>query len=167
MTAFTGDSLASYGGALNDYSPVVDPTTDRPAAGANPAYAATAGMTHTAIRAWARVTWNGTSLTLVSHDAIWGNSLAVAPTPAHSATGVATITWPANVQDEIQTGSPGYTGPLPLNLRAGFANNRGTTSFGKNVDITSANVATLRVFTVGTSTLADPGSATDFDVFVF
>lgn len=165
MTAFTGDALSSYGGALNDYSPVVDPTTDRPAAGANAAYSATAGLTHTGTRAWARFTWNGTSVTLVAHDALWGNTLAVAPTPAHTGTGVMTMTWPANVQDEIPSGAPGYTGPTPLNLRAGWVNARGATSFQRNLDVTSANVATVHLFNAA-GTAADPGGATDFDVFV-
>lgn len=165
MTAFTTDSLASYGGALTDYSPVIDPTTDRPAAGANAAYSAAAGMTHTGIRAWAEFTWNGSTLTLVAHDAMWGNTLAVAPALAHTATGTATITWPTTVQDEIPSGSPGYTGPLPLNLRAGFANVRGATAFQHGVSISSANVATLNLFNASGSA-ADPGASTTIDVFV-
>jgi len=165
MTAFTGDTLASYGGGLNDYSPVVDPTVDRPAAGANAAFAATAGMTHTCGRAWVRFTWNGSTLTLVAHDAMWGNTVSVQPVLAHTGTGIVTVTWPTTVQDEIQSGQPGYTGPLPLNLRAGHANCRSTTAFQRNVNVTSANVATLYVFNAGGSP-ADPGSATDFDVFV-
>ena len=166
MTAFSGDALSTYGGALNDYSATVDPTTDRPAAGANAAYSAIAGMTHTAPRAWARFTWNGSTMTLVAHDAMWGNSLAVAPVVAHSGTGLATVTWPTTVSDEIQSGAPGYTGPLPLNLRAGWSNvHTGTTFFFSKVNITSANVATLAIANTGGSA-ADPGSAIDFDVFV-
>lgn len=167
MTAFTTDSFATYGGGLNDYSPVVDPSTDRPAAGANAAYAATAGMTHTAPRAWCRVTLNGSAApVLVAHDAIWGNSVAVAPVLARTGVGTVTSTWPTTVSDEITAGQPGYTGPLPLNLRAGWAQNRGTTLYHRIIDITSANVATLRVFNAAGSS-ADTAGATDFDIWVF
>lgn len=166
MTAFTTDALPTYGGALNDYSPVVDPTTDRPAAGANASYAAVAGMTHTAIRAWARFTWNATTVTLVAHDALWGNTLSVAPVVAHTGTGIVTVTWPTTVQDEIPVGAPGYTGPLPLNLRAGFGNLRVVaTAFDVFVTPTSANVATVKLFNVA-GTIADTGVATDLDVFM-
>ena len=166
MTAFTGDALTTYGGALNDYSPVVDPTTDRPAAGANACYSAVAGMTHTGTRAWCRFTLNGSAApVLIAHDAMWGNSIAVAPVVARTGTGTVTITWPTTVQDEIPVGAPGYTGPLPTNLRAGWASNRGTTAYQRTFDITSANVATLHVFNAAGSS-ADTAGATDFDVFV-
>jgi hypothetical protein len=166
MTAFTGDALSSYGGGLYDYSPVIDPTRDRPAAGANAGYAAAAGMTHTAVRAWVRMTLNGTATpVLVAHDAIWGNAVGVAPVLARTGVGVETITWPANVQDEIPVGVPGYTGPLPLNLRSGFGNARGATLFTVTVTMTSANVATVRIWN-SSGAAADPGSATDVDVFV-
>jgi hypothetical protein len=166
MTAFTGDALATYGGGLYDYSPVIDATRDRPAAGANAAYAAVAGMTHTGTRAWVRMTLNGAAApVLVAHDAMWGNTIGVAPVLARTGTGVVTITWPANVQDEIPIGVPGYTGPLPINLRAGWANARGTVAYQRNLDITSANVATLHVFNAA-GTIADTAAGTDFDVYV-
>jgi hypothetical protein len=165
MTAFTGDALATYGGALYDYSPVIDPTRDRPAAGANAAYAAIAGATHTVPRAWVRMTLNGTATPiLVAHDAIWGNTISVAPVLARTGVGVETITWPANDQDEIPIGFPGYTGPLPLNLRAGWGNARGATLFFVTVTPTAANVFTVRIWN-SSGTAADPGSATDVDVY--
>ena len=46
-------SLASYGGPKNDYSAVIDPSTDWSAAGVNPAYGDVAALTHTAFRVWA------------------------------------------------------------------------------------------------------------------
>ncbi len=167
MPAFNGDAFSTYGGGLFDYSSVVDPTRDRPAAGANAAYSAVAGMTHTAIRAWVRMTLNATATpVLVAHDALWGNSLAVAPVLARTGVGIYTITWPTNVQDEITIGTPGYTGPLPLNLRAGFANLRVVaTAFDLFVTPTTANVGTLKLFNVAGS-LADTGAATDVDVYM-
>lgn len=167
MGASGSDALATYGGQLFDYSAVIDPTRDRPASGANAAYAAVAGMTHTAIRAWVSMTVNGTATpTLIAHDARWGNALAVQPTLARSSPGIYTVTWPANVSDEIPIGYPGYTGPTPTALRGGWANLRiVATAFDLFVAATSANVATVTCFNVSGSA-ADPGVTTGIDVFM-
>lgn len=167
MTLPDIDTLATLGGALNNLSAVENPQTDRDAAGANQAYADAAAMTHTAIRAWAHITLNGSSTpTLVAHDAVWGNAAGVAPVLAHSTTGVVTLTWPTTVLDEIPNGAPGYTGPHTVNLRAGWGNLRVVaTLYEPTVAISAPNVATLSVFNAGGS-LADVGVATDFDVYV-
>lgn len=162
------DSLASLGGALNNYGVgVLDPTVDRDAAGANPAYADVAAMTHTIMRAWVRFTLNGTATpVLVAHDANWGNAITVQPTLARTTTGTYTSTWPVTVNDEIPSGAPGYVNPHTVNIRAGFANIRvGSAAFDVFVIPTSANVVTVKVFNTSGS-LADPGSATDVDVWV-
>lgn len=167
MPSFNGDAFSTYGGGLFDYSPVVDPTRDRPAAGANAAYTATAEMTLTAVRARATFTVNGAvAPVLVSHNALWGNSLAVAPVPVRTSAGIYTVTWPTTVQNQITIGTPGYTGPLPLNLVSGWANLQVVaTAFDLFVVLTSANVATVKCFSVAGS-LADPSVATNIDVFV-
>jgi hypothetical protein len=167
MSAVGADALATYGGPLFDYSAVIDATRDRPASGANAAYAAVAGLSHPAPLAWVSFTVNGTGApVLVAHDARWGNAIGVAPVPTRSSPGVYVVTWPVNVQDEIPIGFPGYRGPLPLNLRAGWPNLRVVaTAFDLFVNITSANVATISCFSVAGS-LADPGVATGIDVWV-
>ncbi len=160
MTAPDKDSIQTYGGALNDYTPVIDATTDRPAAGANQAYATAAALSQTGIRAWARFTWNASTLTLVNHVEMWSSGPGNAvPTLAHTATGVSTVTWPTTVNDEILINQPGYTSPHTLALRAGWGNAQGGTNLPK-ITITSANVATVTLVTV-----ADPGGVA-FDVFV-
>jgi len=166
MPSFTGDSLAGYGGALRDYSPVIDPTTDRPAAGANAGYSATAELTLTGTRAWCQFTVNGSAApVLVAHAALWGNGVSVQPTLSRTSAGIYVVTWPVNVQNQITIGQLGYTGPLPLALRAGWANLRVVaTAFDLFVNMTAANVATVSCFNVA-GTLADPGVATGIDVF--
>lgn len=113
-------SLDTYGGALSNYiSAPVDPTTDRDAGAANEAYSDTAGMTATAVRAWARFTLNGAgSPVLVSHNANWGGAPAVAPSASHVSTGRLRVTWPATVTDSLGV-------VHTLSLRDGFANVRG------------------------------------------
>lgn len=104
------DSLDSFGGALNNDSPVDDPTTDRDAGQMNTALEDVAGMTHTVARAFARVTLSATAPALTASngsDATWGNS--VPPVPTRSGTGVVVLTWPATVTDEL-----GITQPLLL-----------------------------------------------------
>lgn len=167
MTLPDIDSLATLGGALNNLSAVENPLTDRDAAGANQAYANAAAMTHTLIRAWAHITLNGSAApTLVAHDAVWGNAIGVAPVLAHVTTGIVSLTWPTTVFDEIPNGAPGYTGAHTVNLRAGWGNARAATSmFEPALVPTAPNVFQMLTFNSGGS-LADTGSAIDFDVFV-
>lgn len=173
MTLPDVDSLATLGGALNDYSPVIDVTTDRAAAAANQAYADTAAMTHTAPRAWARMTLNGSAApALVAHDEHWNNTFNAAPTFARTAGGTYTVTQPATIIDEIPAGLPGYNaaGHL-LHLRFAWANDRGgATLYTAKAVPTSANVVTVYFFvfviSIGTWTLQDPGGAVDVDVFM-
>lgn len=167
MTLPDIDDLDSLGGALQDLSPVTDPSTDRSATGANPAYTDTAAMTATAIRAWVSLSINGTTPTLVAHNSVWGNSLAVQPTLAYtSSTGIFSITWPAIVADAIPNGLPGYNAAgHTLNLRDGWANAQSVTFWHTQILIHAANVAYLYLFN-SSGSLANPGSATTFGVFV-
>jgi hypothetical protein len=165
MTLPDIDTLTTYGGGLNDFSPVVDPTTDRPAAGANAAYASLAAMTATAPRAWVRMTLNGASApTLVAHNSHWGNQIGVAPVLSRSSAGVLVVTWPTTVTDQILPGSPGYFGPHTLNLRAGWGNVRFVSTAWLVFVIPSTNVATVNICSVA-GTLSDT-TATDVDVYV-
>jgi hypothetical protein len=160
------DSLGTLGGALNDYSPVIDPTTDRAAAAANSAYANNAAMTNTAIRAWVRILPAGSGTpTVVAHNANWGTGAAVAPVVARVSTGLYTITWPTTVNDAIPSGSPGYASPHTLNARAGWGQVDGATYYAVSVSMTSANVATVRIYTLSSGlALADPNGP-NLDVF--
>jgi hypothetical protein len=161
------DALATYGGALFDYSAPVDPTTDRPASGANQAYNNVAAMTQTACRAWVRLTLNGSATpVLVAHASHWGNAIGVAPTFTRTSAGIYTITWPATVLDFIPNGAPGFATSHTVNFRGGWTNVRGATIFQSQVTPTAANIGTLYTSTAGSGTLADPGSATDVDVYM-
>lgn len=147
-------SLAAYGGQLADYAPLEDPNTDRPAVGANQAYADIAGVTHTAVRAWVRfVGTASTSVALASvnpHDATWGSGSGVAPVVSHTAgTGIFDITWPVTIVDEL-----GVT--QTVNLRAAMAPNiEGATPGFATLVLTGPNTARLRLFNTA-------GSLNDF-----
>lgn len=152
------NSLASYGGALNDYRPVTDPTTDRPAAAANQAYADCAAMTATADRAWCEFTAAATTgaMVLVAHNALWGNAAGVAPTLARTTTGTFTITWPATVTDAL---SNIHT----LNIRASGGNSRSATvGYTINCVPTSGNVVTVYIFSGGS---LNDAAGVNFDVW--
>lgn len=101
MTLPDVDSLDTYGGELNDYRPVVDPTTDRAAAAANQAYASIAMATHVVPRAIVRVTQAATVVTVAYHDAVWGDALAVKPTVVRNSAGNYTVTWATSFDDEL------------------------------------------------------------------
>jgi hypothetical protein len=166
MTLPDVDTLNTYGGGLFDYAPVVDPTRDRPASGANQAYESVAAMTHTNWRSWVRFTLNGSATpVLVAHDANWGNAIGVAPTFTRTSAGIYTVTWPATVNDEIPNGVPGFSTGHTVNFRASTGNVRAVaTPFDIFCTPTSANIVTVRIFNAAGSA-ADPGSATDCDVW--
>jgi hypothetical protein len=163
-------SIASYDGPKNDYSAVIDSTTDRSAAGANPERGDVAGMTHTAWRAWAHLTLlsSGGTPILVAHDETWNNSLNAAPTLARTSAGVYTLTYPTTVVDEIPSTSPGYIGPQAVNFRGGNVSDRGaTTWYDVKAYPTAANVLTVYCwkFSGGVPVLADPVANLDVDVY--
>lgn len=82
------DSLATAGGAVLDYSPVIDPTRERPAAGANAGFLDATSATHTVPRAWARIKSAGAGLpTFLFHDEPFNNGLNPAPTLQRIAVG--------------------------------------------------------------------------------
>lgn len=98
-------SLDTYGGAMADYAPVEDPTTDESSAFRNQYAADTAMMTVTAPRAF--VTFVGDSTTPGDpgsgfvHAALWGSGPSVKPTIANITTGAYDLEWPATVDDPL------------------------------------------------------------------
>ncbi len=152
--------INDLGGTMVDYEPVIDPTTDMPAAFGNALNCSVAMMSHTAPRALARVTTgaNTGAMVLVSADAMWGNT--VPPTPAFVSLGTFTLTYPATVNDEIVPPNA-HT----LNFRYAFANHRSAAAFFVvQAKVTSANVIT---FTVRDSTLALVNTAVDVDLVIY
>jgi hypothetical protein len=171
-------SLGNYGGALADYSAPSDSTTDRPAAGANPAFGDVAAMTHACPRLWARLTLkaSGAAPVLVAHDEGWNNATPgnPAPTPARTSAGLCTLTYPTTILDEIPptifgaSGPIGYSGPIALNLRAAWANDRGGAVWGAcKAIITAPNVVTIYfwIFAGGAPSNTDPLVDTDVDIY--
>lgn len=147
MTTPDVSDISDYGvpdGGFVDAEGVapVDPTSDQSGAAASAAFCDTAQMTHTARRAWARFT-AGTSPTLAAvngHDAMWGSSSGAAPVPAHSATGVYTMTWPVAVDDELGASHN-------VNLRFPEKPNvEGATLYFAQATMTAPNVMTIYVF---------------------
>jgi hypothetical protein len=99
------------GGALFDYDlPILDPTTDRPASAANKAFANLSAGSHTAIRAWADISFSQGAWGVAGfgQDALWGKTLLAAyPVVELFLPGVFILGWPVLVSDEIPQGFPG------------------------------------------------------------
>lgn len=139
------DSLATYGGPLANFAPVVDPTTDEDAAWRNLYAMNVAMLGHTAPRALRSFVGHATAPTdPVSgfvHDALWGNSAPVKSTVAKdggAGTGRYTSTWPTTIVDEL-----GVT--HTINLRRAHAWAEGSTAYHCQAEISSANVVMVRV----------------------
>lgn len=165
MSGTDVDTLATYGGGLQDYSPPIDPTTDRGATGANQAYAAIAGLTHCGPHTMARITWNGTSApSLVSHDEAWNNGSNVAPVPARTGVGLGTLTYPTNLVDEIPSGVPGHAaGGHNTNIRFAWGNSENLAT----LYIISASVTAPNVISFSINQIAGPvdPNPTTFAIF--
>ncbi len=131
------------GGTMRNLHAVEDATTDLDAGFDNNSRCAVAMFSHTRLAAWARVTLAASTgaLVLVDHDALWGK-LQGAPALARTSIGLFTFTWPTEVNDEIIPPNA-HTVNLKVGLRPNF---KGATLFHGQLDVTSANVATLRVW---------------------
>lgn len=143
MTVPDIDSLNSYGGALNNYAPVEDPTTDRDANAANKAYASTAAMTQTTTRAWARLVCAASTGALAlattnPNDGLWPNINANLPTLLRNGTGDFTLTWPVTVLDSMGVSHS-------LNFRAARVMIEGTLFGFANAEAETANSIRVRL----------------------
>jgi hypothetical protein len=145
-------SLAELGGALTNYSSVVDPTTDEDAKYRNRYACDVAMMGHTAARALCSFTAvngsNPTDPTGFVHDALWGSLVAVKPTVARTGEGVWTVTWPSTVDDELsdEDASIGGGETHSVNIRRAMAQGTAVAGVLKHAvaEVTSAAVVTVR-----------------------
>ena len=157
MTAPDRDTIATYGGPYNDYSPSLDPTVDASSAGFNPMLANVAMILNVAPRAWVRFKPAGSGTpTLVAHWAMWGTGAGVAPVIARTAQGTYTVTWPAVVQDQVPQGYLGYVGNHTVNF-LGTVGMCGADTFHAIQGHISANVGTYFIFD-NSLTLKDPSN---------
>lgn len=140
------DDLAALGGTFQNYASVEDPNTDCDAAFFNKNNANNAAMTQTLPRAICTFVGNATTPTDPPsgfvHAAVWGASAPVKPTPARTGAGVYTLTFPTTVTDEL-----GDSHTVNFRRAHGFA--EGSTAYHVQVEVTSANVLTVRVFDAG------------------
>jgi len=148
-------SYSTYGGEKQNYSPVVDPTTDLDAGEDNEARSDVACLTVMSPRAYVAFTYtSGTGVTVVESNAVWGNTTP--PTVTRTGTGVFTITWPTTITDPR-----GNT--QSVNLRRGWGNVEATVN-SASVVRTGPNTVTCNIFVAGTMT--DPGTGVAVVVYV-
>ena len=170
------ESLAYYGGPTIDQIPVIDPTTDRSAAGMNQALSSVGGMTRTAVRAWARIQISsGPTVAIVLWDALWGNGTNAAPTISRSGAGIYVLQWPGTVFDDIPTNLKGFSGTVPGATPAGFSvllrsawggcvPSGSSDDFDVQCVVTGAAQVTAYIRDGAARTLSDP-TAPMFDLF--
>lgn len=97
--------LASLGGAIQNYSPVVDPSTDLDAAFDNQARCIAAENSQTTPKAIVIMSL-GAGAALVSYQSAWGNGATYAPTIAKVSTGKFRITFPSSIIDQLGNAQP-------------------------------------------------------------
>lgn len=152
------DDLDALGGLKENDAAIEDRTREIDADDLNRIEANVAMATRTQPRCWARLTLSTTTggMVLQSHMAVWGSASGDAPALVRSTTGVFTITWPTDVEDEL--GDTHTT-----NLRAAWASVEGATPYQHTETVTAANVVTLRMFTA--AGVADDADTVTVDVF--
>lgn len=160
-------TLATFGGPIRNYSPVVDPTTDEDARFRNWYVQDVAMMGQTAVAAMRSfVGANGANPTdPVSgfvHGALWGDAPAVKPTCVRAGEGIVDVTWPTEVDTELAAESEdvggGEDATIALNFRRAWAQVESADGTFKaaHAKVTSAN--TVRVYCYDGTTLDDlPG----------
>lgn len=162
MTLPDIDALSTFGGPLNNYSDVVDPTTDEDAASRNKYAANSAMMTWTLPRAIVSfVGVNGGNPTdpvsgLV-HEAVWGNDPSDKPAVVRALEGVWDITWPALVDSELTSATVAQGGGSQhtVNFQRAWAQVESADGTFKaaSAKVTGAN--TVRVYGYDGTTLDD------------
>lgn len=101
MTLPAIDDISTYGGIINNYTEVVDPTTDLSADASNAYRASVAGMTRVSKRLFVIWTNDGSDGTIVTFDSVVGNSNVYHPIISKNGTGHWRLTFPPSVYDML------------------------------------------------------------------
>ena len=91
-----------------DFFPVEDVSTDRSALEVNTAFAGISMMSHTSVRAWVNFTLGATPQIADGYtawDAQWKSATPTLPIIANTGTGIYTVTFPAQVEDDMKLGN--------------------------------------------------------------
>lgn len=150
-------SLAQYGGAIENYSAVIDPKKDEDAKFRNFYVTDTAMMTHTApkaVRSFVAVdNLDPTDPpTGFVHDAQWGDAPSVKPSAVRLSEGNYDVTWPVTVDTELKAEDPSIGGgdqaTIAVNIRRAIAQvecSDGTLRHAV-AQVTAANKVRVRTF---------------------
>ena len=138
-------SYDGLGGDINDYAPVVDPTTDLPAEASNETRVDVAAMTRMIGRAFVSFD-SGGEVSL--HDAVWGNSVAVKPVVDVLSAGRYQITWPSSITDARGASRP-------VNLRIGVPS-LVDSAYVPTAQRTAPNVFLVQTYGIAAGTFEDP-----------
>ena len=99
-------SYEEIAGTLNDYTEVVDPTTDLPANADNKTRASVAAMSRMSPRVYLEWTNDGTNATISQFDSVVGNAALSQPTITKQATGQWRLEFAAYVTDFMGESQP-------------------------------------------------------------
>lgn len=142
----TPKTIADYGGAKVDAQPVKNPTTQLAADDYNREAEDVAQLTRTANRV--EVSFNTINAaapqtgTVIFNYTVWGSGASYYPTIAKTNTGIYTLTYASSYTDGLSVAET-----VSLVFPAGQA--AGSTLYPVQVEVTSASVLTVRVFTSG------------------
>jgi hypothetical protein len=158
------DSLATAGGAVQDYSSVIDGTRERPAAGANAGFLDATSATHTVPRTQMRVQSKGTGTPVILfHDEPFNNAQNPAPTVQRNGVGSWSLIYANGTSGGTVLDELGNT--HTLNLQTAVCTPEGVPLLCC-VGISAPNILGLSFFNaVGASTTVDPPNGAVFNVW--
>lgn len=151
------DSFATYGGLIQNYAQIEDPSTDRDGPSASIAYMNVAALTQTCVKAWARVTLAASTgaMILLSNDGVWPNIVGNQPAMLRNSAGNFTFTWPTTLLD---ANGVSHT----LSFRAATCTVEGGTWGFSNALVSGASTVTIQManLVAGVATAADLAGVT-------
>ncbi len=166
------DSFDDFGGPLNNYSNVVDPTTDESAVYRNRYASNVAMLGHTGVRAMCSFVGDPATPgdpTGFIHDALWGTDPSVKPAVVNTSTGLYDLTWPTEVTTELSSATTAQGGgsDVTLNFRRAYAQIESPDGTLRHAvaKVTAANTVSVHTFLANGT--ADDVEACNVTVWVF
>jgi head-tail adaptor len=153
MTLPASDSFALYGGIINDYSAVEDPSTDLAAVSSNQFRASTAAMTATAFRVvfnfYIDISNDISNIARITNiRAVWDTTATNNPTITYMSVGIYRVVFPSTVYDllgNIQT----------INLLGGFGNIDIANTTNNFITVNRINSTTFDIYSIQNGALTN------------
>lgn len=112
---------ATFGAPFQNADAVTDPETELAAEQYNRLVDQVVMSAQVTRKAWVRCTYTGGTFSVADHDAVWGATEAVKPTPARTGLGVYTVSWAGAYQGLDTSVTPAPTRAVQIRAASASA----------------------------------------------